>query len=429
MKESLRKPLLFVVIVVIGSVFVLFDIPLLVLLPLLIIVGFGTLLALGSVTVPEIRSAVSGLGKSGILKRLNDMKFFEKAPGGTPAAAAKPSPPPAPGKKEEPRKKGSEEKPGVRAHLSTLFSSFRSLGTILRQKGKQEKKVEDIDKLLDRTVSERVSAPPPSAAAPAMPAATGGAGKGNDPGMDDPFMSLSGDEFDVGLLEGLGGDDSPAAPPAPPAVPAMEGGDLPDLPDSGPDLPEPELDVDSAASDILRQAGESPGEGPDEFSGLDAVSLSDEDFGDLENISLDDVSLDADLGEGPDAAAAPEPAPESSASPAPAAAPVSDSNAVKTAWIPSDAPKDAGEAGDEVSTQADMAAFASGPGGDEDLLSSLAADVKHVKKEQDLSLLRELKDFRAPATEIEKELSGMYERMSAGKPDRKKEPAAPKGIK
>jgi hypothetical protein len=84
---------------------------------------------------------------------------------------------------------------------------------------------------------------------------------------------------------------------------------------------------------------------------------------------------------------------------------------------------------DEVSTQADMAAFAGGSGGDDDLLSSLASDVKHVKKDQDLSLLRELKDFRAPASEIEKELGGMYERMNLAQQTKKKEPPATKGIK
>ena len=41
------------------------------------------------------------------------------------------------------------------------------------------------------------------------------------------------------------------------------------------------------------------------------------------------------------------------------------------------------------------------------MLSSLASDIKHVKKERDLSLLRDLKDFKAPAADIEKELSEM----------------------
>ncbi|OPX64511.1 MULTISPECIES: hypothetical protein [unclassified Methanoregula] len=428
MKENLRKPILFLIIVVVGSVLVLFDFPLTALLPLLIVIGFATLLALGSITIPEIRGGIASLGKSGILKRLNDIKIFEKTPAGAQAAAAKPVPAHAPIKKEEPKKKGSEEKPGLASHISTLFSSIRSVGSILQQKGKREKNVEEIDKILDRTVTEKVSAPPPAAAAPATPAKAGGAG-GAQLDMDDPFMSLSADEFDAGLLDGLGDDEAQVqASPAPSAPVPDTGGLLPVSPAEGPDLLAPELDVDSAASDILKQAGEGAGGTSDEFSGLDSGSLSDEDFGDLDNLNLDDVSLDADL-EGGDAVPAPSSAPAAPVPQAPAAAPGSDSNAVKTAWIPSDAPKDAGEVEDEVSTQADMAAFASGAGGDEDLLSSLAADVKHVKKEQDLSLLRELKDFRAPATEIEKELSGMYERMGAGKPSRKKEPPATKGIK
>lgn len=429
MKESLRKPLLFIIIVVVGSVLVLVDIPLLLLFPVLILVGFGTLLALGSVTLPEIRGGLADLGKSGILKRLNDMKFFEKSPATPSPAVAKPAPAPVPVKKEAGKKKESEEKPGLRAHISTLFSSLGSLGSILRQKGKQEKKVEDIDRLLDRTVSEKVSAPPPSATTPAMPARGGGASGSRDLDMDDPFMSLSGDEFDEGLLEGLGDDTGSAAPAPAPAAPAPESAPLPDPGEGGVDLPVPELDVSSAASDILRQAGEGTESSTDAFSGLDSGSLPDEDFGDLDGLSLDDVSLDTDLEAGTGAEPAAPPAPGTPVQPAPAAAPVSDSNAIKTAWIPSDAPKDAGEIEDEVSTQADMAAFASGSGGDEDLLSSLAADVKHVKKEQDLSLLRELKDFRAPANEIEKELSGVFERMSAGKSVRKKEPPATKGIK
>jgi hypothetical protein len=95
--------------------------------------------------------------------------------------------------------------------------------------------------------------------------------------------------------------------------------------------------------------------------------------------------------------------------------------------VPSDAPKDANELEDEVSTQADMAAFAGGSTGDEDLLSSIASDVKHVAKEQDLSLLRDLKDFRAPASEIENELGGMYERMNRAQQTKRKNPPDAKG--
>jgi predicted nucleic acid-binding Zn-ribbon protein len=84
---------------------------------------------------------------------------------------------------------------------------------------------------------------------------------------------------------------------------------------------------------------------------------------------------------------------------------------------------------DQVSTQADMAAFAGGASSDEDMLSSLASDVKHIKKDKDISLLRELKDFRAPANEIEQELSGVYERMSSTEKNKKKTPPSITGKK
>ena len=424
MKESLRKPLLFVIIVVVGSVLVLVDIPLLLLLPLLVVVGFATLLALGSITITEIREGIARLGKTGFLKRLNDMKFFE----GKTADIRKVTPPVPP--KKEPKKevpKDSEAKPGLKAHISTFFSSIGSLGSILRQKGRQGKKVEEINKLLDKTVSEKVTTPPPVNTASAAPAGGGGFTSKMTSDQDDPFMSLSSDEFDEGLLEGLGEDDGMMASPSASEEPAFNPADFPDLETADADLPPPSLDTSSAAGDILRAAGEEAGGGPEEFSGLDGGDLSDADFGDLDNLSLDDIGPDGDLSDMPEAT--PDTPSAGTGTPAPAAAPAADSNAVKTAWIPSDAPKDAGGMEDEVSTQADMAAFASGSSGDEDMLSSLASDVKHVKKEENVSLLRELKDFRAPATEIESELSGVFQRMSVPQPARKKDPSATKGIK
>jgi hypothetical protein len=68
-----------------------------------------------------------------------------------------------------------------------------------------------------------------------------------------------------------------------------------------------------------------------------------------------------------------------------------------------------------------MASFAGGASGsDADMLSSLASDVKYVAKEQNLSLLRDLKDFKAPASEIESELQYVHDRMKAGQTTGKK---------
>jgi len=55
--------------------------------------------------------------------------------------------------------------------------------------------------------------------------------------------------------------------------------------------------------------------------------------------------------------------------------------------------------------------------------------VKFVKKEKNLALLRDLKDFKAPATDIESELTDMYTRMNAIKKPQKKETTPTEGIK
>jgi hypothetical protein len=118
-------------------------------------------------------------------------------------------------------------------------------------------------------------------------------------------------------------------------------------------------------------------------------------------VNLDDIDPDAGMEDGT------MPAPGSSPSPA-----KSPAATVKADWVASDAPKGADLPGDEVSTQDDMSSFAGGAAGsDADLLSSLASDVKQVTKEKNTSLLRDLIEFKAPATDIENELNDIHEMM------------------
>ena len=139
----------------------------------------------------------------------------------------------------------------------------------------------------------------------------------------------------------------------------------------------------------------------------------DQDFKDLDNLDLENIDLDIGLEEEAPEAAVP---------------PVSGSSItsgctrpVKTDWIPSDAPRGCRQMREtRVSLRSDMSSFAKGASGsDDDLLSSLASDVKHVKKERNLSLLRDLKDFKAPATSIEDELKETYEMLKLPKTERK----------
>jgi len=399
MKESTRRLVLFTVIVATGSIMILFDIPLIAMIPLIAGVGFVILMALGAVTVSDIRE-ISGKA------RLRDIrKFLHLARPETKPQQGKTSPQPDKKKSSTADSKTPvkphDKKTGVLGHLTSFVSSVRSLGTVIRERSKQGKKVEDINRLLDKTISEKVSRSALASAGnigtPSLPS-PGGAGS-LDQKEQDPFLSLSGDEFDAGLLDELDDQDmlssgETGSPSGSPDSPKM-------LDESDSTLPAP--DFSSETDNILK---ENASEGLGEFDGLDGSDTIDQDFEDLENISLDDVDLGDETGEElPEEIAEPS-EPEAAPQPQPAAAagPVE----VKNDWITSDTPQE-----DDFSSQADMAEFAGGHGSDDDLLSSIAADVKHVKKESDLSLLRELKDFKAPADEIAEELTAMYERISS----------------
>lgn len=418
MNENVRRILMLCTILTLGLILIFFDVTLIQLFILLIVVVTVLPFLLGMVTVAEVKGYLANLKNTGIIKRLNDIKLFEKrGQTGSAKPAAKPV---KPAKPAQPATKAG----GIKGHLASIASSFKSLGTIIKERGKRGKKVDEINKMLDKTVSEKVVKPTATAAPVAAGKGTGAAppvttGSGGTADASDPFLSLSGDEFDEGLLDGL--EDDPSL--------GSLSGDL----NAG---AEPELLMPS-----LEEDGESVPAAPSEaaadssldaFSGLDGGgSELDAEFGDLDNISLDDVEIDEDLAGGLDtgaAAAAESPAPE----PAPAtspSAPSEDPNVVKTAWIPSDAPSSELQE-DQIGVQSDMASFASGSSGsDEDLLSSIASDVKTVKKEKDVSLLRELKDFKAPATEIEGELQDMFQKMGGVGKDKDKATPTSDGIK
>jgi hypothetical protein len=301
MKERLRRIVLFAVTVVTGAVMILFDVPLIFMIPLIIAVGFIILVLLGAITRADIRSL---LKKEKPQKQKQDSIF--KRPGGIKLFGRK-------GIKPEQKQPAAAErkdsttiaarKTGIGATLRSFASSVGSLGTILRERGKREKKVEDIDKLLDKTVSEKVKSPPLSAGAgaAATPSPAGGGAAAGAPDLapdKDPFLSLSTDEFDAGLFDGLEDMDAlpsvsagPAEMPAPPGAPSgSPPGDNDVLP------PLPSMDTDSEASAILSEHAPGPGD----LGGLDAAkdtAVGGEEIGDLDSLSLDDIDLDLDLGD------------------------------------------------------------------------------------------------------------------------------------
>src|SRR5271157_5143566 len=155
MKDSLRRMVLFITIVGIGSAMIFVDIPLVYMLLLIVAVGFILLLLLGTITVAEIKNAFSTISPEKLRKRT----FFGK-PGLPLKSEKKPSTPKNAGEKKDKKtapKKPAESSGGIRAHMSLLVSSMGSLGKILTDRSKPRKKVEDIDKLLEHTITEKVS--------------------------------------------------------------------------------------------------------------------------------------------------------------------------------------------------------------------------------------------------------------------------------
>jgi hypothetical protein len=401
MKENIRRLVLFAVIVGTGSILILVDIPLIYLIPLIVVVGFILLVLLGSITVADIKNAVSKLSFKNlrqlpVLKKLDSLELS--------------------GKKSATRKDGGENKPdkkapvkpagkasGIRYHLSLLASSVTSFGKILTERKKTAKKPEEINKLLEHTITEKVTRGSALDSASTVPEASGstrgGAGGALPAGNKDetdPFLSLSDEDLGTGLLDGLD-EPEPAAGSQNTLTQAESDPGL-----SMPDLEMPALPDEMAAdADAILKANADPGS--DELSGLDGVEAVDETLGDLDSINLDDIDLGDDSVTQDPTPPAPLP---SAAGPAPGSGSLVPATPITLAG---------GSENNADDDQSDISSFAAGTatGSDEDMLSSLASDIKHVKKEQDVSLLRELKDFKAPATDIEKELQDMSEQLTA----------------
>lgn len=429
MKESIRRLVLFAVIVGTGSVLIFVNIPLIFLIPLIVVVGFVLLILLGSITIDEIKGALSGLsrkspqkespqkGKVSVFDKLKSIKIGGKTPAGPKKAEEKKMP-------ASSATKPSEKYGGIGAHISLLLSSVKSLGSIVSERKKPVKKVEEINKLLEHTISEKVTRGSALESAATVPAAAG-PGSGNaapaktgSSDETDPFLSLSGEELETGLLDAL---DEPEL-----SAPATGSSSLDASPDASsldsdlsmPDLEMPALpdDTNAEAEAILAANAE---KGSEELPSLEGAEAIDNTLGDLDNINIDDI----DLGE---EAAESEPG-ISSAAPVPSAGTGAAGGLIPATPItPAGAPDNIAEDQGDISS---FAAGSGGPGSDEDMLSSLASDIKQVKKEKDVSLLRELKDFKAPATDIEKELQDMSEQLNAIGRDPKKNVSSPEGIK
>ncbi len=366
MREDVRRLLLFVVTLVLGLVMIGVDLPLVQLLPVLVLIGVVLLFATGALT-PE------DLGRVARFRR--DRKETSASPG---TAKTEPA------KKAAPVPAGEKGGPGLFARMR---SSLKELipERVPRKEGEQKAGLFSRKKKED-PLKGRATGQSPAAAAqlarPSAPAPSGGGGK-----AEDPFLSLSDDEMQTDLLDEL--DEMDALSPesgeglsldmeavTPPAEPELQGADS---------------ILSEHASDL------------EEFTDLEGIDEIDNELASLEDVDLDEIQLsglegleDTDQGV-PDIPETPGGPPDAVPDPTVAAPDV------PLFTLPQDSLPD-----DIYKNEPDMTAFAPGSGGDSDMLSLLASDVKSVKVEADLSILRDLRDVKVSSEDLVTDLEELF---------------------
>ncbi len=405
MKDSTRRLVLFLVIIVAGSFMMLVNIPVFYLLAGVIILGILLLFLTGAIRLPKREKKEKGEKKAKPAKDKRKTK-----PGKDEKIAAKEAKKAAKQAKITAKKEGKtaaaepgrkRSKSGISEFFSTMKGAFSVLGRDLRSaRGSSKEKVakqKKIDEMLGKSVLGESDVSLDDIVPDVVPVQ-------KKKGVDDPFSELAQDsikidsmedldvDLDIPLLDdedldaGAFGMDTGASPAAPEDYSKMDINlDADEAPIAIDEEEDDEVtDILKAHQDVLDDSGEEQ----------DAFSL-DDDMGDFGDIDLNSV----DMGE---SMAGEEPAPEK-AGPSPASA--TGTGTAKTASLGGAAPKKMDMP--KMSDEDEMISFGSGSRQDDDLMASLKSEAKGVKKQENLSLLRDLKDVKVPASDLEKELEGL----------------------
>ncbi len=428
MRGSLRRFLIFIIMVIIGTVLILFNLPLLFIIVLVTVIGFLLLVLFSPATASEVKLSILNLNKISFIRRQKENKTYIKI------AEQKVAEPQKTMELrvesfEIPEKKSADRKRGFSPDLRSLFSSFRSLGTMLRTGKKPERKpVDENEKLVDKPAREKVNVSALALAGELTPESGGkkeaksrGPGSSSamagspSPRVDDPFLSLSSDELESGLLdtadeeEKKGTGISPDTPPLDSTPPHVQGSSGVTIGESDIPIPPQEVTTDREVTTEGQEQTASNEPDLDEFTGFEGADTIDQNLDELDTLDLDSVELDDDTWEEePDTASPPPPALPEPVTPAPEPQVTTELTATVSPapLVPGMHPR-AGE-------PADMTVFTTPVSADDEMVSSIAADIRIAKKKRDVSLLRELKEIKPPgAKEIEEELSDLYLGLSA----------------
>jgi len=376
MKDSTLKIILFAVIIIFGSLMLLFDIPVFYLLIGAVILGVLVLFLAGGIRLPRLRREKSPKEK---------------------ATAQESSPKKA--KEKKPPKEKKAKSPGKKSGAGDFFSSLRGAFAVLgrdfsrKRKSKteivaQEKK---IDTLLDQSIQGAAVASLDDIIPDAAPA--------EKKKTSDPFSALVGEDLNADLLNEIQGAE-----------------DFSVLDDTG-------LDINTGIAGNTMTAGEGDLSnldvtlsGDDDTITLDetndadevkeileahsgelaldkdeGVNLAEDAMEGLEGLDLEEMDLEEEQGG---------PAPLKPAAPAEHAAKPS-------AVSPPGKPEPPKPSAPAFSPEQDMLSFSKGRGQDDDLMASLRADAKSQKKNEYASLIRDLKDTRVAASDLQSELESL----------------------
>lgn len=415
MKDSVRRIIVFVIIISAGLLLVMFDLPAIFLILIVIAVAVLVLLITGSIKLPKMRvPKISLPGKKGAKK----FETVEKPPISQKPTKAKS------GKKQEPVAKSSPKKTigtTTTGRFSTVRDAFSSMGKAIsvisgdigksrKSKTAKMRDKEKIDQMLDQSVQGR--APDIRSFEEATPEIVP-SGKQN---VSDPFSSLVKKQMDTELLDSVGPD--------------IDMGDLSSLNDLdmgtdmsgafGEDMSNLDIaletdaaitiDDDSDSDEVASILAAHQGDLDQEEDGETGTISDDMGLGGLGDLDIDSIDLDEDFGS-PDVPGKPEPRvipppvkspPVSAQKPFPPDTASTGGNPFASApssrMTITEPSKDMGDS---------MMAFSTGKGMDDDLMASLKSDSSRVKKDNNAPLLRDLKDVKVPAADLEKELEGI----------------------
>ncbi|MEI7434880.1 MAG: hypothetical protein WCJ93_11575 [Methanomicrobiales archaeon] len=415
MKDSVRRILLFTVILIAGLVLVLFDLPAIFLVLVVIALAVLVLLINGSIKIPKLKvPKISFSSKKGEKKSVKEQK---------PPVTTKPAKEKSGKKPGSGTKTATDKKPGkkTQGRFSTIRDAFSSMGqaftVIAGDIGKARKpataKQRDknkLDQMLDQSVQGR--APDIRSLKEANPEIIP-SGKQS---VSDPFSTLVKEQMNTELLDSVGPDD--------------DMGDLSSLNDLdlgadmsgafGDDISNLDISLDTDEGITIDDDSDN-----DEVASILAANMGDLDPGDegekdplsgemdmggLEDLDVNSIDLDQELGDpdNPDNTESRTSPPPDKSPPASAPKPASSSASPMGGSPFASAPSSKMDTPEKPKDMSDsMMAFSSGKGMDDDLMASLKSDASGVKKDTNAPLLRDLKDVKVPAADLEKELEGI----------------------